>query len=151
MSLTVAACILLAMCLGLVLGVLARSAAAWRAEGLWRQRCERLKDRFERMAAIRDAWRAEAEALRTSLGEDAWLADGLEALHGELRPGERAENLALLVRWKATADLSHITIDRGEREATRSVLLHATDGETCWQEPEEVDLPPADSPEWITG
>lgn len=141
---------------GIVIGVLFRSESAQSEAGQWHAVCERLRARCGRLAASRDYWRAvaHAEGVRQQtvrLGGDAWLLGALEAVHQEVRPGERAENLTVQVRWKYTSDTALIGIDRGQTVAERAVLVHVTDGESCWQQTEDIDLPPADSPEWHTG
>ncbi len=141
---------------GMVIGAVARSELAQPESDRWHALCDSLRARCERLAAERDYWRAVAHSggvrqPAAPLGGDVWLLGALEAVHGEVRPGERAESIGITVRWKATSYTALIRISRGAAEPERAVMLHVTDGENCWQVPEDVDLPPADSPDWITG
>lgn len=116
----------------------------------WRARVLDLRDRLDRVQGQLDESVA-ADYLRDHLGPDMWLYDALAAVYAEVRPGERAENLTIQVRWKNTKDTVLIGIDRGEAAAERATVLHVTNGDQCWQETEDINLPDPDSPRWGTG
>lgn len=149
--------VVIALCAAFTAGYLLRSHSAATERGRWDNERQRLRKRLRELWG----WLEEAEALqlanagadclRGRLGADGWLYDALRAAHAEVRPGERAENLTIQTRWRDTGDTVLIGIDRGEQVAERAALLHVTDGETCWQQSEDIDIPPADSPQWRTG
>jgi hypothetical protein len=106
----------------------------------WRARVRELQDRLDASLA--------ADYLRDRLGPDGWLYDALAAVYAEARPGERAENLTIQVRWKDSEDdTTLIGINLGD-VAERAAMLSVTNGEACWQQPEDIDLPDPDSPRW---
>lgn len=109
----------------------------------WRARVTGLQNRLDASLA--------ADYLRDRLGDDTWLYDALAALYAEVRPGERAENLTVQVRWKDSADdTTLIGINLGD-VAERAAMLSVTNGEASWQQPEDIDLPDPDSPRWGRG
>ncbi len=144
----------IAACVAFLAGALVRGWFAAVDRGRWNASWDASRERWRGRVGDLEERLADAQAadyLRSRLGDDTWLYAALAAVYAEVRPGERAENLTVQVRWKDTGDVVLIGIDRGNQVAERAMRLHVTNGEQCWLKTEDVDIPPADSPDWLTG
>ena len=150
--------VVVAVCVAFLAGYLVRSKSAkaerkqWLAARCrWRRRLREVQEQLAYAQEQQAVALANTDRLRDQLGADEWLYGALRTAHAEMLPGEHAVNLTLEVQWRDARDMVLIGIDRGETVAERAAMVHLTDGERRWQQPEEIDFPEADSPEWGSG
>lgn len=107
----------------------------------WRRRCAAAEYALADLEALRRAGEGSCPCLR--IGANAWLVGALETAHAELLEGEAVTSLRLQACAEGESGVVLVAVT-DDGMIVRSVQFTGDEGEFV-----DIDLPAADSPEWL--